>query len=267
MLYSTSELIKYKISGVDGEIGKITDFYFDDREWTIRYAVVDTNSWLPGGKVLLSSHVFNKLDTENEKFHVDLTREQIKNSPDIDADEPVSREKQELLHGYYNWPLYWGPTQYNLVSNGAPAVMYPIRTIQSAEIPSIETPTTEVTNTGIANADRSNEVDSHLRSFKELESYHIITSTGEIGKSLDFIVQQGSWMVWYMVMDTAKFFSSKKILIPVEWIKWVSWYQQKVSIWPTKENLESCPSFEQEYPINTKHEADLHKYYDSAKKW
>ena len=45
MLRSMLELKNYTIGATDGEIGHVSDFYFDDRSWVIRYLVIKTGSW------------------------------------------------------------------------------------------------------------------------------------------------------------------------------------------------------------------------------
>ena len=54
MLRSMSDLQGYAIAATDGDIGHVTDFYFDDEAWVIRFLVVDTGSWLSSRKVLIS---------------------------------------------------------------------------------------------------------------------------------------------------------------------------------------------------------------------
>lgn len=250
MLYSIKELQTHKVSGTDGDIGKIVDFYFDDKEWTIRYAVVDTNSWLPGGRVLISTTDFCEPNMAEKKFNVILTKEQIKNSPDIDVNKPISRQMQENLHLYYGWPIYWGSglTPNSQTNSLAPLPMiYPFRNIPSA--------------------DREGIGDSHLRSAKEVIDYTIQTSTGEMGKVRDFIIGNDLWAIRYMLMDTGNWIPGKKVLIAPEWIKWISWDQKKVAIWPTKENIEKCPSLDVEYPINRNYEDKLYEYYDYSRYW
>lgn len=93
----------FTIGGTDGEIGKVKEFYFDDESWTVRYIIVETGSWLSGRKVLLSPQAVINTDWEEKVFRVNLTTEQVKNSPDIDTDKPVSRQHERDLYGYYPW--------------------------------------------------------------------------------------------------------------------------------------------------------------------
>ena len=39
---------------------------------------------------------------------VSITKDQVKNSPDIDTQKPVSRQHETEHLGYYGYPFYWG---------------------------------------------------------------------------------------------------------------------------------------------------------------
>jgi len=58
MIQNINDLYGYKLAAIDGEIGQIKDFYFDDHDWVIRYLVVETGSWISGRQVLLTPHTF-----------------------------------------------------------------------------------------------------------------------------------------------------------------------------------------------------------------
>src|SRR5215813_6077518 len=107
MLRSLEELHGYTIRATDGDIGTVHAFFFDDTTWAVRYLVVDTGTWLPGRRVLISPVALGQPDWAGQFFPVQLTMEQVQNSPDIDADKLVSRQQESLLHTYYAWPTYW----------------------------------------------------------------------------------------------------------------------------------------------------------------
>ncbi len=85
MPINTNNLIGYNLEATDGEIGKVEAFYFDDDTWTIRYMVVKTRNWLYGRKVLISPQAVLKDSWTNVSLPVDLTKEQVSSSPDIDT--------------------------------------------------------------------------------------------------------------------------------------------------------------------------------------
>ena len=84
------------------------DFYFDDLAWVVRYLVVETGSWLSSRKVLISPIAIGHPDWAERVLPVSITKEQVKNSPDIDTDKPVSRQHEMQYLGYYGYPSYWG---------------------------------------------------------------------------------------------------------------------------------------------------------------
>ena len=115
MLCNARTLKGYKLDSLDGDIGKVKEFYFDDRHWTIRYLVADTGNWLPGRQVLISPYALAAINKDlcMPEIEVNLTKKQIEDSPSLDNDKPVSRQFEENYHGYYGWPMYWsGPSMW-----------------------------------------------------------------------------------------------------------------------------------------------------------
>src|SRR5882762_2158057 len=108
MRRNIKSLAGFQVVASDGEFGKVDDFYFDDETWTIRYLVVKTGGWLFGRNVLISPAALKEPDWKNEKLPVNLTQEQIKNSPDIDTEKTVSRQQEIELYSHFGWP-YYGP--------------------------------------------------------------------------------------------------------------------------------------------------------------
>lgn len=160
-------LIGFTIGGTDGEIGKVKEFYFDDEAWIIRYMIVETGSWLFSRKVLLSPQVVIKTDWDQKLFNVNLTIDQIKNSPLIDTDKPVSRQHEKDLYAYYPWGgYYWGSIGLSGMGMG---MSYPLNMNHAAQ-----------KEADIAVEDKSDD-DAHLRSTDKVTGYNIKATDGEIG--------------------------------------------------------------------------------------
>lgn len=118
MLINAKTLKGYKLNGLDGEVGKVKEFYFDDQRWAIRYLVADTGNWLTGRQVLISPYALVAVNTKEEYIDINLTKKQIENSPSLDSDKPVSRQFEESFYGYYGWPAYWaGPSMWGYYPN------------------------------------------------------------------------------------------------------------------------------------------------------
>ena len=102
MYHCINEIIGYKLMAKDGEFGKCDDFLFEDQPWIIRYMVADTGGFLNRRKVLIPLIELEKPDRSTQLFHVDLTKEQIKESPPLSEDKPVSRQYERIS---YLWKL------------------------------------------------------------------------------------------------------------------------------------------------------------------
>jgi hypothetical protein len=98
MLWNASAIKGYAIAASDGQLGTVSDFLFDDASWLIRWLVVDTGNWLSGRKVLLPPMVLGHPHPTEHEFPVRLTRQQVKDSPDINADQPVSRQMETHVY-------------------------------------------------------------------------------------------------------------------------------------------------------------------------
>src|ERR1022692_4296351 len=107
MLSKAKTLEGYKLDSLDGEIGKVKEFYFDDRHWTIRYLVAETGTWLADRQVLISPYALIAVNKEEQNIVVDLTKKQIEDSPSLDSDKPVSHQFEQAYYGYYGLPMYW----------------------------------------------------------------------------------------------------------------------------------------------------------------
>ena len=110
MLRSLKSLEGFAIGATDGKFGKVKNFYFDDESWVIRYLVVDTSTWLGGREVLISPYSISQPNWAESFIAATISKQQIKDSPSIDSDKPVSRQYERSYLGYYGYPYYWGGT-------------------------------------------------------------------------------------------------------------------------------------------------------------
>ena len=97
-LWLTTDLNGFKVEALDGEIGSIDE---KSNEVGSSYIVVDTGPWIFGKKVLLPAGVISRVDTTDEKVHVDRTKEEIKNAPEFDKDTYKDQTYRDSVGGYY----------------------------------------------------------------------------------------------------------------------------------------------------------------------
>jgi sporulation protein YlmC with PRC-barrel domain len=252
MLLSTNELLGYSIHAADGDIGKVTDFYFDDRHWTIRYLVVDVGNWLKDRKVLVSPMSIKMVAVNLGRFMASVTRQQVENSPSWDNQKPVSRQYEELFAKYYDYPYYWGgPYLWGYAPNPAGI------TLMEANIPqdvSVEEAEAEIEK-------------SHLRSTREIFGYHLVTTDGEIGQVVDFIFAEKNWQFHYLVIDTGKWPANRKTLISPDWIGLINWSKSQVSVQFDKETIRNAPTYDDLVTITPDYEKRLFAYYGRPGYW
>lgn len=230
MSRNVKNLVGFSLKETDGEIGNVEDFYFDDITWKVRYLVVRTGNWFTRRKVLISPKSLQKMDWENEEFLVNLTQEQIKNSPDIDTEKPVSRRQEQKLYSYYPWGIYWGvdPDEHAAGIFGTmPSDLYNSE-VESSEVPNLV---------------QTENNDYHLRSTDNVTGYKIHATDGEIGKVVDYIIDDASWKITSLVVEIGSWLDSRKVLLSVESIKEVNWGDSEVMVRLTTGEVENSPEF------------------------
>ena len=189
MLRNVTDLRGCAIRATDGVIGRVDDLYFDDEDWAIRYLVVDTGGWLTGRRVLISPIAIGHPDGLDQRLPVSLTKAQVENSPDIDTQKPVSRQQEAAHLGYYGYPYYWGGG--GLWGMGA----YPGGLTLEGQIEA------DMKSRGTRAASPSD--DCHLRSCHAVIGHHIHATDGDIGHVEDFLVDEQTWAIRYLIVGTS----------------------------------------------------------------
>jgi sporulation protein YlmC with PRC-barrel domain len=249
MKRSISRLVGCTVRAKDGDIGRVEQFYFDDHKWVIRYMLVDTGRWLQGRQVLISTAALKKPKWKSRVFPVNLTKEQVRNSPSIDTDKPVSRQHEAKLHNYYDWPIYWttGLEPYAGIGYPVPTHLSPPARGKKA---SPEKP-----------------ADPNLRSMRQVTGYYIQAIDGEIGHVQDFIVDDETWAIRYLAVNTHNWLPGRKVLVFPAWISRVSWDKSKVFVDLSRESVKNSPAFDPSQPVSRGYEERLFDHYGKPKYW
>lgn len=218
-LLNTKQLYGNKLVALDGNLGHLRDFYFDDNIWVVRYAIADTASWLPGRLVLLSPHAFGKLDADENTLHINLRKAQVEDSPSIESHKPVSRQYEVEYYRYYGWPAYWtGDAMWGM--GGFPVLVQPLKD-------EIETRRLYY-----------HRDDEHLRSTREVTGYPIEAIDGRIGHVAGFLVDDRSWAIRELVVEAGHWYSGKEIRLPVSKIERIGYKETKVVVNLSKADIQ-----------------------------
>lgn len=246
LLRPARNLARYTLLSADGQIGSVDDFYFDDTTWLIRYLIVNTGGWLMGRRVLLASRAIGNVDDGEKTIAVELTREQIENSPPMETRKPVSRQYEIEFYEYYGWSPYWEADPLSgFAMHGSPVASFPNLSEKSDAPPE----------------------ESKLRRTSEVEGYDIEALDGEIGHVKDFIVDADQWVIRYLQIDTGKWLPGRHVLVSPGWIKGVSWKDRAVSVDLGRKVIESAPGHDPSEIIDRDYEVRLFKHYGRAVYW
>jgi uncharacterized protein YrrD len=83
MLHLAQKIAGATVTGTDGEIGTVEDFYFDEPEWTVKYLLVDTGSRLNGKRVFVSPS-FVQPGWGRNGVRLNLTQRDVWDTPNVD---------------------------------------------------------------------------------------------------------------------------------------------------------------------------------------
>ncbi|MEO8858217.1 MAG: PRC-barrel domain-containing protein [Burkholderiaceae bacterium] len=249
MLNRISHLTGSSVTAIDHRIGHVKDAYFDSDSWTIRYLVIDTDTWLPGRDVLISPYSVKQPVGVLRDIDVSLTRKQVEESPNIDTHLPVTRRHERELMDHYAYPAYWSGSAL-WAMQALPHLPQPLPTrIESPE--------------EIALRDKDLKVeDVALRSCAIVTGYEVQAGEDSIGHVRDFLFDDESWSIRYLVVDTRDVWpGGKKLLLAPPWIDRIDWADKTLSVSLSREQIQSGPPYDDGVPVSRDYEKRLHDAY------
>ena len=228
MLWNATELKGYAIHATDGPIGVVSDFLFDDASWTVRWLVVDTHPWLADRRILLPPLAFGHPDEGFRQFLVKLTRDEVKASPESYTDEPVSQQMESRIYSHYGWDPYWGSGY--LMTGAISMPFVPPNYLSGVQEPDFGSPRPEPSG------------DPHLRSMKAVTGYHIEATDGAVGHVEDFLLEESTWSVHFLVVDTKNWWPGKRVLISPRSVRGIDWAENVMRLNLDREKVKDSPT-------------------------
>ena len=254
MSHTISELLGFSIGATDGEIGEVTDVYFDDERWTIRYMVVATGRWLHGRKVLISPISVRGLSWDDGVIDVAISQQQVRDSPGIDTDKPVSRQHEMAYYNHYGYPNYWeGSNPWGLGT-------YPLPWVGAS--PDAAFSSRQSTDDSVRRRRQQLDCerpagDCHLRSSNQVIGYEVMAMDGPVGTIQDFVFDGDNWAIRHAVVDTRKWLHGRRVLLPPGSIIGLSWSEHEAYVNLTRKAIETSPEYETGYSASGEQEARL----------
>jgi hypothetical protein len=264
MLRDVKDMVGFAIEATDGALGDVRDCYFDDEAWVIRYLVVETGGWLSNRKVLVSPFSMGEPKWALGKLPVRLTREQVRASPGIDTDKPVTRQYELDFGGYFSYPNYWGSsglwgagyypwTMFTGMGHGGAA----------SEPVAVQGQRQRMAHV----AAKRGKDDPHLRSCNAVILYHIHAADGDIGHVQGMLVDENSWAIRYLIINTSNWWLGHQVLVAPEWITEVSWLERKVMIDLTRRAIKESPHWDPARLPDRPQEALVYQHYGRKGYW
>lgn len=244
MLRQIRELGTYRLHAKDGDIGHLEQFYFDDRDWKITYFVVDIGTWLHGKKVLMRPSAIIGVDARTKTINAAFTKQEVQDSEDVGMHKPEGLEQSHDYSIYLGWPSYYlGLNALNDSDREPVGRAHDLEKGKTSE------------------HSFRQAYDEHLRSSKLVSHYHVMAVDGEIGQIKDGIVDDQTWTIQYVVSTVRNWWSSKKVLLPTEWIVCFSAAESNVYVSLTRNNIATAPAFDPEKPLTRDIEIALNNHY------
>ena len=244
MLRRANEFKSFKLRALDGDIGSIGGFLFDEQHWTVRYLAAETGGWLSGRSVLISPYALGSINEDERVVPVTLTKKQVEDAPALMGDQPLSRQYEHHYNDFYALPEYWdGPYSWGANS-------YIVRSSEQTRDPRNH-------EGGLANG---------LHTTNDATGLHVQALDGELGHVEDFIIDDETWAIRYLIIDTKAWWAGKHVLVAPQWIERISWDESKVYVNLSRERIERS----QEYVPNSlsrEYETELYRHYDRHAYW
>lgn len=250
MFWNATSLHGLAVEASDGTIGTVSDLLFDDHTWTTRWLIVETGSWFSSRKILLPLSALGKPDEHSRQFTVRLTCQQVKDSPDVDTDLPVSRHHEAHVYNYYDWNAYW-TSGFSPMSNAiATPFVVPLGR-DDAEPRYQDAGTDAVQDDG----------DPNLRSVRAVIGYHIAATDGEVGHVEDFLIDDETWQFHYMTVDTKNWLPGERVLLPVRIIGDIDWFTKIIKVGIDRQKVKGSPPYNSQMTIDGPFNERSHQYF------
>ena len=266
MLRNTKELDEYAIEATDGPLGHIKDFYFDDDAWVVRYLVVETGSWLDSRKLLISPIAIQDPNWPQRTLPVSMTKQQVKDSPAIDTDRPVSRLNEEQYADYYDYPYYWAGS--GLWGDG----MYPYPLFPGYDGETGFGASRVAREQGEeaylqAEQIRERSHDPRLRSCRAVTGYKLHATDGDIGTVAGYLVDDETWAIGYLIVETGHWWAGHQVLIAPQWISGIDWSAESVSVELSLAEVKRAPAYDPDMPWSRLLDTSLYQHYGRTGYW
>ncbi len=242
MLERVRALLKYQRISRHAGVGRVDSLYFD-RHWVVRFLVADTGTWLTGRQVMRYPYAPHAANRNMQDIAGSSAKQPLADRPRPGGDGPRPRV-EEPYHGYL-WPQHWSGMY------TGDSYLEVARELDHTCETSMEEPS----------------CDSHLHSTSDVSGYHLQGTDGEIGHVEDFIFDDDTWAIRYLVIDTGNGRPGRKVLVAPQWADRVSWADAQVYVPLSRAATQASPAYAEETALTRDYEISLHGHYGRPGYW
>ncbi|ADU29811.1 PRC-barrel domain-containing protein [Evansella cellulosilytica] len=247
LLHFNAWLASYSVFGKSGELGKVSNAFFDEEHWTVRFLEVKSGHIFNRDKLYVSPASITYIDHETGGIHVNLTKDEAEKAPLTGEEEKITRKHEHELLLYYGLHPYWhgGGTW----GNGA---------LTARELQKLEENHELVENEQIDSGEENAVHDA-----KDVIGYEVSTINEQFGKVIDLLIEEETYTIKYFVVDLRKFLPGKKVLLPTDVIRNVNWVTRQMEIEVSKEQVEQAPEYLSNVKMTLERQREIDRFYMS----
>jgi len=106
-----------------------------------------------------------------------------------------------------------------------------------------------------------------LRSIQSLYGYKILARGDGMGKVHEFLFDDESWTIRYLVADTGSWLPGRRVLIPPVAFGKPDWESKGFPVILTRRQVEDSPGLNKDKPVSRQHEIELFRHYGWPPYW
>jgi hypothetical protein len=234
MLKNAGDIMTYRLSAGDGDLGQIVKLLFDEETWTVRYIVVRTR----GQDVFVSPVGITSVDNTRGIVVAGSTGEALRAAPSFDTGQPVTRSQESDYFDYHGWHAYWeGESRWGDAACPGP-LLSPPRSEERTVV-------------------RSASCDSFLRVTDDVEGFSVQCPEGELGCVKDLLIDLRTWAIRYTLIDTGE----RRLLLSPHWIDQIGWLERTMIVDIPAGMLRKAPPYGTGHPVTDDYERRLFTHY------
>ena len=213
MMMRVKEILGLMVRSTDGEVGKVEDLLFDSEDWAVRYVVVDTWNWLPNRTLIIPPALLKGPKSKTRRFDVPLAKREISSGAIRKTGEMPSRQTEASVFEHFNLSPYWAVR----VPGGASMLADQLAEDRQA----------------------GGEPPTALRSFTGTAGFEVLASNGPIGRLSDLIVDEETWRIVEVLVDTTDWLGEGLAVLRARWFGGVDGANRMVKLERTREQVEN----------------------------